>query len=314
MKRIKLAVSSCLLGNKVRFDGGHKKHTFVKETLAESFDLIPVCPEMAIGLGVPRQTLRLVDDVEKPRAVGNRDTNLDVTEQLKNYGLHMVRELDDICGYIVKKDSPSCGMERVRVYVDNKMPQRKGRGIYINEFLNARPWLPVEEEGRLNDPVLRENFFERVYVLDRWFQMQKNGLNAKALVQFHSTHKYMLMSRGQHVYRQLGRMVAKAGHSDLQQLANSYFLEMMQVLKKTASRGHHSNVLLHLMGYLKRQLARDEKQELLSLINDYRNGQLPLIVPVTMITHHVRKNENEYLKGQHYFTPYPSNLMLRNRV
>jgi len=314
MSRIQLGVSSCLVGQAVRFDGGHKHVPFITQSLSEHFDLVPVCPEVAIGLGIPRQTLRLVGNPNQPRVIGNKDKSLDVTHQLRVYGEQMATKLSGICGYIVKKDSPSCGMERVRVYVDDEMPQRQGRGIYIQALMAAHPWLPVEEEGRLNDPQLRENFFERVYVVNRWRQLQKNKFNAAALVRFHSSHKYLIMSRGQHNYRRLGRMVANAGRADLQALAQDYFLNLMAILKQQASRGRHSDVMFHLLGYFKKQLSSNDKQELVNLIEHYRQGLLPLIVPITLLRHHLKQLGNSYLTMQHYFSPCPDNLMLRNKV
>lgn len=314
MSRIKLAVSSCLMGYQVRFDGGHKNNPFISQTLSEHFDLVPLCPELAIGLGVPRQTLRLAGDVASPRVIGSKDPTLDVTEQLKGYGKQMANSLTDICGYIVKKHSPSCGMERVKVYVDGQMPQRQGRGVYIQALMEEKPWLPVEEEGRLNDPLLRENFFERVFVLHRWQKLMQKGLSADGLVKFHTSHKYLTMSRGQHEYRRLGRMVAKAGCEDIHTLGQRYFSELMVVLKKRASRERHCDVLFHLIGYFKGQLSGEDKQELVKVIHNYRQGFLPLIVPVTLLRHHLRRLGNRYLEYQHYFAPYPDQLMLRNQV
>ncbi len=312
--KIKLGVSSCLLGNPVRFDGGHKHHSFITGTLTQHFDLVAVCPEMAIGLGAPRPSLRLVGKPERPRVVSSKIPGLDVTDHLENYGKRVAGLLDEICGYIVKKDSPSCGMERVRVYVDGKMPQRSGVGVFTKSLMDAMPWLPVEEEGRLNDPVLRENFFERVFVCHRWQKLQKKGLTPASLVEFHAAHKYMLMSRSQQDYRRLGQMVARVGKEPLEQLAQSYFLALMDVLKQRASRKRQSNVLYHLLGYFKRQLQSQDKQELVGLIENYRQGQVPLVVPVTLMKYHLKSSSNRYLLGQHYFDPYPQGLSLRNSI
>ena len=314
MDKIKLGVSSCLLGNPVRFDGGHKHQKFITGTLSQYFDLIAICPEMAIGLGSPRQSLRLVGDPERPRVIGNKDPSLDVTRDLQRYGQRVADELDDICGYIVKKDSPSCGLARVRVYVDGRMPQREGVGVFTKALTQAKPWLPVEEEGRLNDPVLRENFFERVYVLHRWHTLQAKGLTPAGLVQFHTSHKYMLMSRGQKFYRELGRMVAQAGNETLDVLAERYFLALMQAMKQPANRRRHSNVLYHLLGYFKRELPGRDRQELAGLIETYRQGLVPLVVPVTVLKHHLGRVSSSYLHGQYYFDPYPQGLSLRNSI
>lgn len=315
--KAKLGVSACLLGQPVRFDGGHKHTPLVTQTLGQFFDFVPFCPEMAIGLGAPRQTLRLVGEATQPRAVGNRD-GADYSADLSAYGRQSAAQLlagpERICGFVVKKDSPSCGMQRVRVYGENGIPSRAGVGLFTRELLLAHPWLPVEEEGRLQDPRLRENFIERVYVCQRWWQLCDAGLTVARLVEFHTQHKYMLMARGAEPYRRLGRMVAAAGSGDLEALAQRYFLALMAALQQVASRGNHTNVLMHLMGYLKRQIAAREKQELLGLIDAYRLGELPLVVPVTMLKHHLGRHPQHYLQRQHYFAPYPEGLSLRNGI
>lgn len=313
-EKIRLGVSSCLLGNPVRFDGGHKHQPFITRTLADFFDLVPVCPEMAIGLGAPRQSLRLVGRTERPRVIGNKDPSLDVTAALQDYGRAMAGALGDISGYIVKKDSPSCGMLRVRVYEDNGMPRREGVGAYTRALMAAKPWLPVEEEGRLQDPVLRENFFERVYVCYRWQQLVQQGLTPARLVKFHTAHKYLLMSRSQDDYRELGRMVARAGGAGFDALAQRYFLDLMTALKRPASRKRHANVLYHLMGYFKRRLPSGDRRELVDLIEAYRRGLVPLVVPLTLLKHHLARQGDAYLQGQYYFDPYPGGLSLRNAI
>ncbi len=205
-------------------------------------------------------------------------------------------------------------MQRVRIYAENGIPSRDGVGLFTRQLLMAHPWLPVEEEGRLQDPKLRENFIERVCVCQRWWQLCDAGLTAARLVEFHTAHKYMLMARGVEPYRRLGRMVAAAGSGDLESLTQRYFLALMAALQQLASRGNHSNVMMHLMGYLKCQIAAREKQELLGLIEAYRHGELPLVVPVTMLKHHLGRHPEQYLQRQHYFQPYPEGLGLRNGI
>ncbi len=315
--RLKVAVSACLLGQPVRFDGGHKQAPLLTETLGRFIDFVPLCPELAIGLGTPRQALRLVGEAAEPRAIGNRDGH-DYSVPLRAYGREQAAQLlagpERLCGLIVKKDSPSCGMERVRVYGESGIPVKSGAGLFSREVMAAHPWLPVEEEGRLNDPALRENFIERLFVCQRWWQLLEGGLTPARLVEFHTRHKYMLMARGSVVYRQLGQRVAEAGSADLELLAQRYFPALMAALQQLASRGRHSNVLMHLMGYLKRQIVAREKQELLTLIESYRQGELPLVVPVTLLKHHLGRHPEEYLQRQHYLAPYPEGLMLRNGI
>ncbi len=313
-KKLGVGISSCLLGHAVRFNGGHKQSNYVTDTLQQYFDFVPVCPEVAIGLGIPRAPIRLIGSAAKPRAVGTKDPTLDVTEALAAYGAEMARRLQHLSGYIFKRASPSCGMERVKVYDCNGVPSASGTGIYAKAIMEALPTLPVEEEGRLMDAGLRENFVERVYVYHRWQQMMASGISAKKLIQFHTAHKFIILSRGQGKGIVLGRLAARAGSEDIERLARQYIHELMQVLKQRATRKRHTNVLQHLMGYLKRHLDTDEKAELQTVIEAYRQGQIPLIVPVTMLRYCLRRFPNDYLGLQQYMAPYPDALSLRNAV
>ena len=312
-RRIAVGVSSCLLGQAVRFDGGHKRNDYVTETLSRYFDFLPVCPEIGIGLGTPRKTLRLVGCAEKPRAVMS-GCGSDVTEALAEYGARMARDLTHLRGYIFKKASPSCGMERVKVYDSNNIPVQAGVGIYARVLMRALPLLPMEEEGRLMDPLLREQFIARVYVYDRWLTMVSAGLTAHKLVQFHSAHKLLIMAHSQVHYRQLGQLVARAGRDDLATLAQRYITQLMQALKQRGTRKRHSNVLHHMSGYLKRHLTSSDKLELGALIDAYRIGQVPLVVPMTLIKHYLRRFPDAYVSLQYYLQPHPEPLGLRNNI
>ncbi len=311
---IRIGISSCLLGNGVRFDGNHKLDNYITGTLAEFFEFVPVCPEVAIGLGVPRSPIRLVGDPSAPRAIGTDDPALDVTDKLVAYGAHMARELDDISGYILKSRSPSCGMERVKVYRTGSGHTKSGAGVYARTFTQARPLLPVEEEGRLGDPIIRENFIERVFAYHRWQELIASNLTPAKLVAFHTDHKFALMAHGEERYRTLGRLAARAGKADLTRLSAEYVAGFMEALRHRATRRRHTNVLMHLMGYLKMRLAKDDKAELVELIESYRLGRLPLIVPVTLLKHHFRRWPDEYVARQTYLNPHPQELMLRNSI
>ena len=314
MHKIQIGISSCLLGEEVRYDGGHKRNVYVTGTLSRYFDFKATCPEMAIGLGVPRPTIRLVDMGSGIRVVGVNDASLDVTDKLRAFSEDATARLQRISGYILKKDSPSCGMERVRVYNSNEMPEKRGRGIFAETLINALPTLPVEEEGRLMDPVLRENFIERVFIYYRWQQLISSGLTANKLIEFHTQHKFNLLAHDETTYRQLGRMVAELNKDNLQAVANNYLDLLMTGLKKPATRKRHTNVLMHVMGFFKNQLSGDDKQEMLELLEAYRIGQLPLIVPITMLKHHLRRFPHPYIEQQYYMSPYPEELMLRNSL
>jgi uncharacterized protein YbgA (DUF1722 family)/uncharacterized protein YbbK (DUF523 family) len=314
MHKIQIGVSSCLLGDEVRYDGGHKRNVYITDTLSKYFDFKAICPEMAIGLGVPRPTIRLVDKGTGIRVIGVNDSSLDVTDKLRSFSQEACRKLDMLSGYILKKDSPSCGMERVRVYNSNEMPEKRGRGIFADTLMQLWPNLPVEEEGRLMDPVLRENFIERVFIFYRWQQLIRNGLTTNKLVEFHTQHKFNILAHDETTYRQLGRMVAELNKNNLQAVANNYVDLLMAGLKKSATRKRHTNVLMHVMGFFKNQLSGDDKQEILELLEAYRKGQLPLIVPITMIKHHLRRYPHPYIEQQYYMNPYPEELMLRNSL
>ena len=311
--RILIGISSCLLGEPVRFDGNHKHDHYITGTLGEAFDFVAVCPEVGIGLGVPRPTIRLVGSADAPRAVGVKDASLDVTDKLVRYGQRTAGRLGDISGYIFKSKSPSCGMERVKLYDD---PDRKGGGrhavgLYAREIMRAHPLLPVEEEGRLGDPLLRDNFLECVFAYHRWQQLSAQRLTPRALVAFHTRHKLAVMAHGTEQYRLLGQLIAEAGTRPLRQLADAYAMLLMQTLRRRATVRRHTNVLMHIMGYLKNQLNSADKHELLELIDAYRQGGVPRIVPITLLKHHFRNHPNDYIAGQSYLNPEPLELKLR---
>lgn len=312
---IKVGISACLLGEPVRFNGGHKESRLCSETLARHFEFVPVCPEVAIGLGTPRQPIRLVGDPDQPRAVGSVHAELDVTDALSAYGRQVATELHDICGFVLMQKSPSCGMERVKVYQANGHPiEGGGSGLFAHALMQARPDLPIEEDGRLNDPVLRENFLTRIFAYAEWQRLVASGLTRKALVEFHSRYKYQLLATDPVQYKALGRLVATVGKQPLEAFAPSYFSQLMAALKKTASRGTHTNVLQHLSGYLKRDLGTQDKQELQRLIDQYREGVVPLVVPMTLLKHHFRRHPDRYVATQVYLQPHPEDLSLRNGI
>ena len=300
MTEITLGISSCLLGNEVRHDGGHKRNVYVMSTLSEYFRFRPFCPEMSIGLGVPRPTIRLTRSAGSIRLTGSDNTELDLT--------------DDMSGFILKNNSPSCGMERVRVYDGNGAPSRDGTGLFAAALISSMPWLPVEEEGRLNDPMLRENFIERVFVYYRWQKMMHEGLTVSSLMEFHQRHKFILLAHDEEEYRKLGPLIANVNKDTLNEVADEYLLRMMTSLKARSSRKRHSNVLMHVMGFLKNKIDSDAKQEMIEVMDNYRHGKVPLIVPVTLMRHHLRRFPDEYIDKQYYMAPYPEELMLRNMI
>lgn len=313
MEKILVGISSCLLGHEVRYDGGHKYHSYIERTLGQYFHFRPFCPEVEAGLGTPRPAIQLVKTENGLRCLGVKNHDLDVTDQLELTAKAQNKWLHDLSGYIFKKDSPSCGMERVKVYT-NSIPAKTGVGIFADYVQKNYPDLPTEEEGRLGDPNLRENFIQRVFVRERWRQLAKQPLTANALMVFHSRHKLIAMSHDQNRARDLGRLVAQVNSDNIQSVAQEYILGLMACLKMVASRGNHVNVLQHIQGYLKNKLDGEDKHELVESIEAYRLELIPLIVPLTLLKHHFRKQPDPFIDASYYMQPHPSQLCLLNDI
>lgn len=313
--RIRVGISSCLMGEAVRFDGGHKRDAFINGVLSRYFEFVPFCPEVAIGLGVPRDPIRLERRGGEVRVVGVRQKDLDVTGPLREYGEKVAGDNPDLSGYILKSKSPSCGMERVKVYdAASGIPSADGVGEFVRALLARWPELPAEEEGRLNDPVLRENFIERVFTYKRWQNLVSAGLTRARIVDFHTRHKLMLMAHSQQAYRALGRRVAVCGDMDPEQFGDEYISDLMAAMRIRATRKNHTNVLKHVQGYLKAHIDSRDKAELNDVIERYRVGQVPLVVPITLLNHHFRRHPSEYMARQLYLNPHPPEMMLRNLI
>ena len=310
---IPVGISSCLLGEKVRFDGQHKLDSFVEKTLGRYFEFRPFCPEMSIGLGVPRRPIRLVAREDGVHCVSTVDSAVDHTDALRTCADEQSHWHQDLCGYILKNASPSCGMERVKVY-EGDFPRRDGVGIYAATLMRNFPDIPVEEEGRLGDPGLRENFIQRVYVMWRWREMLREGISVGALVRFHARHKLVLMSHSIPAYRSLGPLVAGATRENLAEVSVRYLRELMVALREPATRGRHVNVLQHVQGYLRPHLDADDRQELGDAFARYQRGEIPLIVPITLLNHYFRRFPNEYIRDSWYMQPYPAELSLQNGI
>jgi uncharacterized protein YbgA (DUF1722 family)/uncharacterized protein YbbK (DUF523 family) len=304
-----------LLGNEVRFDGGHKRDRFVTDLLGTFVEWVPICPEVEVGMGTPRPALRLLREGGDVRMVETQ-SGRDHTRAMERYSAQRVRALHglELCGYILKKDSPSCGMTRVKVYEEKGMPTRQGRGLYASALMEAYPNLPVEDEGRLNDAKLRENFIERVFAYRRLGDLFRGRWTRDRVIAFHTAHKLQLLAHSPAIYRELGRLVATLKQTPRAVFRESYERGFMDTLAHVASRGRNANVLQHAAGHLKNSLDSASRGELAELIHDYRKGLVPLIVPVTLIGHHVRRHEIDYLDGQVFLEPHPKELMLRNHV
>jgi uncharacterized protein YbgA (DUF1722 family)/uncharacterized protein YbbK (DUF523 family) len=310
---LRLGVSSCLLGEKVRFDGGHARDRFVTDILGQWFEWVPVCPEVEIGMSTPRPTIRLVEESNGLHLVAP-STGEDFTARMKSYAQRRVEELRklDLDGYVLKKSSPSCGFERIKVYKQEMPLRRDERGMFVTRLVQDWPALPIEEDGRLNDPRLRENFIERVFSRNRWRVLVARGLTRRSLVEFHTAHKLLIRAHDELAYNRMGRLVGSAGSIDDGTLFANYELEFQRALTSKATVKQHVNVLQHAMGYLKTVLDPVEKREILAAIEDYRAGLLPLVVPLTLLRYNIRRHQVDYLAGQIYFDPHPRELMLRN--
>jgi len=313
---IKIGVSSCLLGNPVRYDGGHKHDRYITDTLGKYFQFVPVCPEVECGLPIPREAMRLVGDIENPSLLTSR-SNKDYTEQMQQFCARRVEELEkeNLCGFIFKKDSPSSGLFRVKVYQNSGQPPlKRGRGLFASAMVERFPQLPMEEEGRLHDPLIRENFLEHVFSYRRWRDFLEDQPDYKKLITFHTRQKLLIMAHSPQHYLLLGKLVASGKKHSKEQLLQDYEIKYMDALSNFSSIKKHTNVMQHIMGYFKDRITPDEKQELLELIWNYKDALVPLMVPLTLINHYVRKYNIAYLQKQVYLTPHPAELMLRNHV
>lgn len=312
-----IGISGCLTGAAVRFDGGHKRADFVMDKLSQWVTFRPVCPEMAIGLPVPRPALRLVQTTTGDiRMRFSHAPHEDVTEKMADFSSRYLAGTGELSGFIVCAKSPSCGMERVRLYDEKGNRGRKdGVGLFTAALMEKYPLLPVEEDGRLHDPVLRENFVERVFALHELQCLHKNGLTRRALLDFHSRHKLQLLAHHQAGYREIGPFVASLHEwEDLEAFFAVYCEKLMAILKKPASRKNHTNVLMHIQGYFRNQLNARQRGELREVILNYRAGLLPILAPMTLLKHYLAEYPDSYLLTQNYFDPYPQDLALRLTV
>jgi uncharacterized protein YbgA (DUF1722 family)/uncharacterized protein YbbK (DUF523 family) len=313
---VRIGISACLLGEHVRFDGNHKRDALLVEVFGRHVTWVPVCPEVEMGLGVPRETTRLEQHGHEIRLVMPK-TGADHTDRLRTFAAQRLAVLSQerLCGYILKKDSPSCGMERVRLYPTTGGPKRSGQGLFAAALMHRFPHLPVEEEGRLHDPRLRENLVTRVFAYQRWGQMAEQKITRAGLLRFHAQHKFLLVAHSQIGTQRVGRLLAHPEQfADEQAWAAAYLDGFTEVMRQTPTRRGHTNVLQHLAGYISAHLDGDEREEITEMIDQYRVGFLPLIAPVTLIRHYVRKFQVSYLRDQVYLSPHPHELMLLNHL
>jgi uncharacterized protein YbgA (DUF1722 family)/uncharacterized protein YbbK (DUF523 family) len=313
--KIPLGISACLLGDLVRFDGGHKKDAFLVDVLGDYVDWVKICPEIEIGLGAPRESIRLERRGDDVRLVGVRSA----TEHTEKMLAFSKTKADEIAwrrlrGYVLKKDSPTCGMERVRLYDENGVPSKDGVGLFARTLMERNPLLPIEEEGRLRDPRLRENFITRIFCYDRWLRLKEKDPKPRDIVAFHTAHKLLLLAHSPEHYRSLGKLVAEAGTLPMDGLLARYEEGLLLGLRRVASPGRHTNVLEHLSGFLKEELDAGAKSELHGVIRDYRSGYVPLITPLVLLNHHLNRLGHAWVEAQTYLEPYPRELALRSAI
>ena len=313
--QFKIGISSCLLGNEVRWNGGHKRDKYLTNTLGRYVDYVPVCPEVEAGFGTPRETFRLVGNPDSPRLITFK-SKTDHTDRMLAWAKKRLKNLEkeDLCGFIFKSDSPSSGMIRVKVYNEKGMPHKVGVGIFARAFMEHFPLIPVEDDGRLNDPLIRENFVLQIFTMKRWRDSLVGRRGMGKLVDFHTRNKLLLLSHSQKHYRLMGKLVAEGKKMPIPELYSQYQALLVEALRLKTTIRKHGNVLQHLMGYFKKQLNADEKQELLEIFDNYRKELVPLIVPITLINHYVRKYDQPYLQQQTYLNPHPMELKLRTHL
>ena len=315
-EKIKIGMSSCLLGEEVRWDGDHKHDQYVRDVLGSYFDYVSICPEVDVGMGVPRETVALYGTLENPKMITKR-SKTDWTKKMNHYTKDRIHELtkENLCGYVFKSKSPSCGIGKVPIYSEfGSSRVRRGSGMFASSFVKVFPLVPVEDEGRLHDPVIRENFIVRIFCFHRLQLLVRKSFSIGSLVRFHTRHKFLILSHSRKKYDDMGELVANAKKIKTAELKTRYSKLFMAALTYKSTPKKNTDVLLHMTGFLKKILTREEKKNILSVIEDYRNELLPLVVPVTLIYHQVKKHNIEYLLDQVYLNPHPKELMLRNHV
>lgn len=314
-EKIKIGISSCLLGNNVRWNGGHRRDRYLTDTLGQYVEWVPVCPEVELGLGIPRETLRLVGDPENPRLVTTK-TAVDHTRHMEKWARGRLQELaeENLCGFIFKSDSPSSGMVRVKVYNEKGMPQKKGVGIFARAFMDRFPLIPVEDDGRLRNPSIRENFIDQIFTLQRWRETRSRRSCVGNVVDFHSRNKLVLMAHSPRHLKEMGVLAARGKALECRTLYSTYEKLLLGALRLKSTVKKNYNVLQHIMGYFRKQLTQDEKQELMEVMDQYKQSLVPLVVPLTLFRHYVRKYDQPYLREQTWLNPHPADLKLRNHV
>jgi uncharacterized protein YbgA (DUF1722 family)/uncharacterized protein YbbK (DUF523 family) len=310
-----VGIGACLVGHQVRYNGEAKRKNQHLESLGEHVEFRSFCPEMAIGMGVPREPVRLVGELEAVRLTDSATQSEDYSAPMQAYARDVLDRNPDMAGYVLVKGSPSCGFERVKRYNEKgNVVLNDAVGLFTAELEKLDPLLPLEEDGRLHDPSLRENFVSRVFVYRDWKEFRTEPLSYHRLTDFWARHKYLLMSRDVGACKTIGRLLANSDSVSAEEVASQFITLLMEGLKCVATRRTHTNVLQHIRGYLKRDLGHQDRQEMDSLITQYSSGQVPLVVPITLLKHHFKHHFSGYIERQAYMQPYPEQLSLRNHI
>jgi len=313
--KINVGVSACLLGEPVRYNGGHTRSKLCLDTLSGYFNFLPFCPEVAAGFGTPRPAMRLKGNPNNPRLSLSDNPASDLTDQLIAGFEAKIDGFAKLDGYLLMKNSPSCGLERVKIYHDNGYVfEQRGRGIMTTAIREQFPLLPLEEEARLNDPAIYENFILRVFTHHNFRNEVAPSCRYHDLIKFHSSYKLVILAHNQKLYRALGKMLAGGKSHDYEAQKHQYLKILMQALGKPAKRTNHTNVLMHILGYLKHSVPGSARQNIVDIILRYHDGQLPLISPTTLLKHYIDQLGSDYIRSQRYLAPYPDNLGLRNKL
>ncbi len=310
---MKIGVSSCLMGIKCRYDGCSNKDDFILDELSEYFEFESYCPEDPV-FGTPRDTIRLVE-VDKDIRVLVSKTAEDVTQKLRQSSQKFAQKAasDDLCGFILKSKSPTCGLERVKVYQQKEAPsEKKGVGLFAQELKNTFKYLPIEEEGRLNDPWLKENFLMQVFAYGDLKEFLKNVTSPNELVEFHTSYKYLILAKSEHSYKTLGNIVANNPKRELHEQLKLYEEEFLKAISEKSTINKTYNVLLHITGYFKKLITKEEKEHILNACNEYKNEYIPLIAVTKIINLYVARFDQSYLAKQKFLHPYPKELGLRS--
>ena len=312
---IRLGISACLMGDMVRYNAGHSQSKLCTKGLTQYFEFEKFCPEVTAGFGTPRPTMRLVGNPESPTLTYSDDSSENLTHQLINSVQEPINNMSNLDGYILMKNSPSCGLFRIKVYQDNGYPhEQKVSGLFTQQLMNKYPLLPIEEEGRLNDASLRENFILRVYAYHNFRHQVLEDPSYHKLIQYHSSYKLVLLAHNQKTFKELGKMLGQSRNIKLEKVIHDYFERFMAAIHKPASRGGHCNAMQHILGYLKTKIPDDARQDIAQIIEQYRQREINLITPLTLLSHYIQQFGTPYIRAQRYIEPYPSSLGLRNLI